>query len=94
MMRSHTISVAIRYDVREAYVYLSDPQNIPAWAPGLCTAVERAGEDWIATTPQGPLRVRFVGQNALGVLDHYVRAEPEAEVLNRCGWSPTGAGAI
>lgn len=92
MMRSRTISVSIRCDVRKAYAYLSDPRNIPAWAPGLCTAIERAGEDWIATTAQEPVRVRFVGQNALGVLDHYVRAEPEAEVLNPMRVVPNGGG--
>jgi hypothetical protein len=92
MMRSRTISVSIGCDPREAYAYLSDPRNLPAWAPGLCTAIERAGEDWVATTPHGPVSVRFVEQNALGVLDHYVRAEPEAEALNPMRVVPNGSG--
>lgn len=92
MMRSRTISVSIGCGPQKAYAYLSDPQNLPAWAPGLCTAIERVGEDWIASTPQGPVSVRFVGQNALGVLDHSVRADPEAEVLNPMRVVPNGSG--
>jgi hypothetical protein len=91
-MRSRTISVSIACGPGKAYAYLCDPRNLPAWAPGLCTAIERAGEDWIATTPQGPVSVRFVEQNALGVLDHYVRAEPEAEALNPMRVVPNGEG--
>ncbi len=91
-MRSRTISVSIRCDPGKAYAYLSDPRNLPAWAPGLCTAIERADEDWIAATPGGPVRVRFVARNALGVLDHYVRAEPGAEVLNPMRVVPNGSG--
>lgn len=92
MMRSRTISVSIGCDPRTAYAYLSDPRNLPAWAPGLCTAIERAGEDWIATTPQGPVSVRFVGQNALGVLDHYVFVGPAPEALNPMRVVPNGSG--
>jgi hypothetical protein len=58
----------------------------------LCTAIERAGEDWIATTAQGPVSVRFVEQNALGVLDHYVRVDPAPEALNPMRVVPNGSG--
>jgi hypothetical protein len=91
-MRSRTTSVSIRCDPPKAYAYLSDPWNLPAWAPGLCAAIERAGEEWVATTAQGPVSVRFAEQNALGVLDHYVRVEPEAEALNPMRVVPNGSG--
>jgi hypothetical protein len=50
------------------------------------------GEDWIATTPQGPVSVRFVEQNTLGVLDHYVRIDPAPEALNPMRVVPNGSG--
>lgn len=93
MMRSRTVSVSIQCDPRRAYAYLSDPENIPAWAPGLCTSIERTGGEWVATTPQGPVTIRFVEQNELGVLDHYVRLSPEVEILNPMRVVPNGKGS-
>jgi hypothetical protein len=37
-------------------------------------------DEWIAETPQGPMKVRFTERNNFGVLDHYVIPELGVEV--------------
>lgn len=44
-------------------------------------------------TPRGPMKVRFVGKNDLGVLDHYVNPTPEIEVYVPMRVLPNGSGS-
>ena len=69
---SHTISIAIDRPAGEVYDFAVVPENLPKWATGLGTSGERAGDEWITQTAEGPVRVRFVERNDLGVLDHHV----------------------
>src|SRR5437868_2276314 len=69
---SRTISVAIDRTPREVYDFAVAPENLPRWASGLGSSGKRDGDDWVSETEHGPVRVRFVGRNELGVLDHYV----------------------
>lgn len=66
------ISISINRSAAEAYEFLSVPENFPKWASGLGTALRKAGGDWIAETPEGPVRVCFTERNSFGVLDHSV----------------------
>lgn len=54
------------------YAFVSDPENLRKWAKGLCQSVERAGEEWIVRTPDGPVKIRFVEKNAFRICDHFV----------------------
>lgn len=74
------ISVSIERDWREIYEFAADPTNLSKWAAGLGTGVERAGEDWTAQTPHGPIRIRFAPRNEFGVIDHVVTVGPGVEV--------------
>ncbi|MEN3304151.1 MAG: hypothetical protein V7603_353 [Micromonosporaceae bacterium] len=56
----------------EVYDYASDPANLPQWAPGLGSAVEKVGEQWFVETSMGRVGFAFVQRNEYGVLDHYV----------------------
>lgn len=78
--KSRTISVPIDRPPREVYAFAVVPENLPRWATGLGSSGERAGDDWVAQTAEGPIRVRFVEHNELGVLDHYVTL-PGGEVV-------------
>ena len=66
------LSVSIERSLSEAYAFLSCPENLPRWASGLARAVRKAGDEWLAETPEGPATVRFAEPNARGVLDHAV----------------------
>lgn len=60
--------------------FVADPGNLPAWAHGLGSGVERRGGRWTAETPAGRVEVRFVPPNAYGVADHEVEL-PSGEVV-------------
>lgn len=66
------LSVLIERPVAEAYEFLSVPENFAKWASGLGASLRKAGDDWMAETPEGPAKVCFSERNAFGVLDHAV----------------------
>lgn len=68
---ARTLSVSINRSAAEAYEFLLLPENFAKWASGL-GALRRAGADWIAELPEGPMKVRFSERNSFGVLDHWV----------------------
>ncbi|GIG41855.1 SRPBCC family protein [Cellulomonas phragmiteti] len=66
------LGVRITRPVADVYAFVSDPANLPRWAPGLGTQVEEVDGQWFVLTPQGRARVTFAPRNDLGVLDHEV----------------------
>jgi hypothetical protein len=76
---SRNLSVAIERDADAVYAFLSVPENFPKWASGL-GSLHRANGQWIAETPDGPMRVRFSESNAFGVLDHWVLPPSGVEI--------------
>lgn len=88
-----TLSVSIERSPGDVYAFASDPENLPKWAKGLGKSVRKHGSDWIVETPQGPMKVRFAGKNALGVLDHYVTTPSGMEVYVPMRVLPNGTGS-
>ena len=76
------ISVAINRSPREVYDFASKPENLQRWARGLAVSIENVCGEWIAKSPMGTVRVRFVEPNAFGVFDHDVRLESGVSVHN------------
>jgi hypothetical protein len=94
MMRSsRTLTISIKRPAEVVYAFLSNPENLPKWAPGFCQSVRKAGEGWIAETAEGPLPFRFVARNPFGIVDHYVTTGPESEVFNPMRVLPKGPGS-
>ncbi len=87
------VHVSIARDWRSVYDFASRPENMPLWAAGLATGLEREGDDWIAHGPLGDVRVRFVSANNLGVIDHIVTPEAGPAVYNAFRVTPNGSGA-
>ncbi|GAB3705128.1 SRPBCC family protein [Corynebacterium nasicanis] len=82
---------------QSVYAFAADPDNLSAWAAGLATAdLRRDGDDLIADSPMGEVRVRFAPRNDLGVLDHDVRLPSGTTVTNpmRVVAHPDGAEVI
>jgi hypothetical protein len=69
---SRHISTHIDRPAQEVYDYASNPSNLPEWAPGLGSSVERVGGQWIVESPMGRVVVAFAARNEFGVLDHDV----------------------
>lgn len=82
VLRSRTLSVTIDLGPRAVYDFITDPPNLPLWAPGFARSVRWSAGQWIVETADGPVQVEFAGPNALGVADHVVTVRPGIEVLN------------
>jgi hypothetical protein len=78
------ISISIARSPQEVYDFVADPKNLPQWASGLGTSIAKVNGQWVAQTPQGPVKVRFAPSNGLGVLDHYVTLPTGAEIYVLC----------
>ncbi len=76
------ISVSIDRPPAEVYAFAANPENLPRWAEGLSGSIENVSGEWIADSPMGKVRVRFVKRNELGVLDHDVILESGESVHN------------
>jgi Polyketide cyclase / dehydrase and lipid transport len=77
---SRYLSEWIARPAADVYEYASNPANVPAWAPGLGTSVEKVGDRWFVDTPSGRASLSFAERNDFGVLDHEV-ALPSGEVV-------------
>lgn len=67
------ISISINAGHESVYRYVSEPQNLPQWAAGLAQSkISKSGEDWLAESPMGMVKIRFVPKNDFGVVDHDV----------------------
>ena len=89
---SRHISTHIDRPVREVYEYASNPANLPAWAPGLCTSIEQVDGRWVADSPMGRIVVGFAPPNGFGVLDHDVTVESGETFHNPMRVIRNGAG--
>jgi hypothetical protein len=65
----------------DVYAYASDPANLPRWAQGLGSSVEKVDGRWVVETPGGRATVAFAPPNDLGVLDHEVTT-PSGETVH------------
>lgn len=90
---ARSLGVSVVRDSRQVYDFLAKPENFPIWASGLCSSIERQGEDWIARTPHGPRRVRFTPANPYGVLDHWVVSDDGTEIYVPMRVVPNGSGS-
>lgn len=81
---SRILSIGIDRPLSEVAAFLAEPRNFPRWASGLADGLEPVADsprlpgeasEWLASTPQGPLRIRFSPRNPFGVADHWVCLE-------------------
>lgn len=89
---STTLAVSIDCPCDRAYHFIADPTNLPGWAGAFIQAVRRVGDGWVIDTADGSLGFRFVAQNELGVLDHFVTLPSGEEILNPMRVVPNATG--
>ncbi|WP_306233360.1 SRPBCC family protein [Agrococcus beijingensis] len=81
-MESRHLSVVIRRDWREVAAFAGSDEHLPEWAAGLAAGeLRREGDELVATSPMGEVRMRFAAANDLGVLDHDVTL-PDGQVVH------------
>jgi hypothetical protein len=93
LLGTRIISISIARDPRDVYDFVSNPVNLPRWASGIGASIKNINGEWVADAPNGPVKVRFVPRNDLGVLDHYVTVAPGVEVYVPLRVIPNGSGS-
>jgi Polyketide cyclase / dehydrase and lipid transport len=87
------ISVSINRAAAEVYEFVSTPGNLPKWAAGLSGSIRKVGEDWIADSPMGAVKVKFADKNKFGILDHDVTLPSGVSIYNPMRVFPNGDGS-
>lgn len=87
------ISLQVLRPPDEVYRFAANPENLPRWARGLATGVRRQGDEWIAESPMGTVKVRMAEQNAFGVVDHDVTLPSGDTVHNPMRVVPRDGGS-
>ena len=81
MLPATTFSVSIDCHWQALCERIWRPEFFPKWASGLSEADLREEDGaWVATGPEGPVRIRFTAHNAHGVMDHFVELGDGNEV--------------
>lgn len=91
-MPARIIHRSIDRNWRDVYAFAGAPQNMPLWASGLASGLERSGDDWIAEGVLGIVKVSFVPHNEFGVIDHTVTIESGLRVYNALRVVPNDDG--
>jgi len=79
MTDSQTVSVSIHRNPDEVYDFLADPANFPKWSLFI-RELRQDGDEWLANTPDGTVRIRFTPRNAFRVVDHDVITPSDLKV--------------
>ena len=88
------LSISISRRPAEVYEFASDPRNLPRWAAGLARSeVRQEGDEWVADSPMGKVKIRFTPKNPYGVLDHDVALGSGVTVHNPMRVVPNGEGS-
>lgn len=92
-LESQVLGITIACPPQRVYEFVSNPENLPRWAAGLCKSVRELNTGWIVDTPQGPMQLRFAEKNAFGVLDHYVTTAQGVEIYVPMRVVPNGSSS-
>lgn len=90
---SRNLSVSINRDAKDVYNFVSVPENFLRWASGLGKSLMKVNGEWVAETPEGPVKVRFTERNEFGVLDHWVSPKPGLRIYIPMRVIPNGSGS-
>lgn len=93
MMESKTLNLTINHDPKTVYDFVANLKNLSQWATAFCLAIKKVDGEWVADTPQGPIRIRIAAKNSQGILDHYVIPAPGVEVFVPMRVVPNGRGS-
>lgn len=91
-MKAHTETVTIYADQKKVFEFLVNPANLPKWAVVFCRALRSEGSEWIVTTTDGEMKIRYDADAERGVIDMYVSPEPDVESPAFTRVVPNGQG--
>lgn len=93
-MEANVVYENLPVDVRTAYDFAKQMDNLPQWASGLATGIEQRGDRWFSQSPMGEVEIRMAKENEFGVLDHDVILPNGQSVHNALRITPAGDGSV
>ena len=93
--RAEVVHVSILATPQKAFDFLADVNQWKTWAAWVRAVTKSSARDWTVDTEGGggPLHLRFVEPNLLGVLDHTVTLPSGVRIYNAMRVSPNGSGS-
>lgn len=70
-MRNATVTTVVDTSPESAFAYLSDIENLPAWATEFARELRREGDDYKVVNGLGEFYFRIEADPATGVIDMY-----------------------
>ncbi len=92
-MRAATRSVTINCPVGRVFAFIADPVNLPLWSKSFCLSIHPDQGQWVAETPQGPIKIRIATHRQLGIADQFLSPAPGVEFMIPTRVVPNGLGA-
>ena len=80
-MLSRTLTITIDRPPGEVYAFVSNPENFSKFV-AFVRSVRFVSGQWVLDTENGPMTLRFVAHNDLGVLDHTVTLPSGQQIVN------------
>jgi hypothetical protein len=93
-MKNDTQTVSIQAPAHDAFAFLSKPTNLPRWAAAFARAIEPDGDDWLVRSPQGDMKVKYVTQSDLGIVDYHLSPGPDVHVVAHSRVIPAQDGCV
>ena len=93
VQRAEVVHISVLAPRQRVIAFLGDMNNWKTWAPWVRSVSRSSARDWTLDTEAGPMKVRFVEQNSLGVLDHEVTLASGVTVLNSMRVLANGSGS-
>lgn len=87
------ISISINRPAELVYSFVLNAENLPKWATGLSSSIKKSGDEWIADSPMGEVKVKFAAENFFGILDHEVTLPSGEKILNPMRVFPNNSGS-
>jgi hypothetical protein len=91
--RAEAIHVSILAPPKQVVDFLADVNHWKTWAPWVRAVERSSGRDWTLDTDTGPMHLRFVEPNSLGVLDHTVTLASGVSIYNSMRVLANGSGS-
>lgn len=85
------ISVSINRPAADVYQFASNPENFPKWV-AFVTKITRQGDEWLAESTLGNIRIKFPPQNNFHVIDHDVTLPNGETITNPMRVIPNNKG--
>lgn len=94
MYESVVVTEPVAVAAEDVYEFASRVENLPLWASGLSSGIERRNDRWITQSPMGEVEVIMAANNPFGVLDHDVKLPEGTAVHNAFRVTPAGTGSV